>query len=342
MQVTSPSLVPTLRQKMQSSQVSPSSNSGIMQLLPSFRIAPTHRHGQGAFATKPISIGELIHVEAPLVIQDDMRSAQSILSSLCVQPTTLTQAYLNLHNAFGDGMEPLLGIFNSNCIPLAPVEPVPTVPDSILEHGVFLQLARFNNSCNPNTSLTWDERRSRITVHAIQPISAGAEITISYGQPMFAVKSDRRDYLQRTMGFLCTCSCCSLTGEASSVSDARRTELWRLFKAVPFLGHDGSAGLRAATQALQTLQTEGLHLYQDSFAFEAYQFCMLLCNATQAEQRATATSIPGGHQTLAGRTPTIVHARQWLERAYQWKVIASGCESDGATFFAQMLAQLPL
>ncbi|KAG8794921.1 hypothetical protein FRC16_010295 [Serendipita sp. 398] len=333
MQVTSPSLVPTLHQKMQSSQVSPSSNSGIMQLLPSFRIAPTHRHGQGAFATKPISIGELIHVEAPLVIQDDMRSAQSILSSLCVQPTTLTQAYLNLHNAFGDGMEPLLGIFNSNCIPLAPVEPVPTVPDSILEHGVFLQLARFNNSCNPNTSLTWDERRSRITVHAIQPISAGAEITISYGQPMFAVKSDRRDYLQRTMGFL---------WEASSVSDARRTELWRLFKAVPFLGHDGSAGLRAATQALQTLQTEGLHLYQDSFAFEAYQFCMLLCNATQAEQRATATSIPGGHQTLAGRTPTIVHARQWLERAYQWKVIASGCESDGATFFAQMLAQLPL
>lgn len=190
-------------------------------------------------------------MEQPLVVQDsDTRTAQSILSNLCRHPTTLTQAYLNLHNAFGEQVDPILGIFNSNSIPLAPVEPVPNPPGSILAYGVFLQLSRFNNSCSPNASITWDERKSQITVHALQPIPAGSEITVCYGQPLFATRSERRDYLQRTMGFRCTCSCCSLSDEASRASDARRTELWRLFKAVPFLGHDAAAGIRAVSRAL--------------------------------------------------------------------------------------------
>lgn len=33
------------------------------------------------------------------------------------------------------------------------------------------------------------------------------------------------------------------------------------------------------------------------------------------------------------------HAKRWLERAYQCKVVVSGRESDGAVFFAQLLAQ---
>lgn len=213
--------------------------------MPPFRVLPRPKHGNGAVATRPIARGELILVEQPLVVQDDVRSAQSILSNLCRHPTSLTQTYLNLYNAFTDQMDPIVGIFNSNCIPLAPVDPIPHQPGSILEYGVFLQLSRFNNSCSPNASMNWDERRSHITVHAIQPIPTGTEITICYGQPLFAVRGERREYLHRTMGFWCTCSCCSLPSDASQASDARRTELWRLFKAVPFLGHDAPAGIRA-------------------------------------------------------------------------------------------------
>jgi hypothetical protein len=33
------------------------------------------------------------------------------------------------------------------------------------------------------------------------------------------------------------------------------------------------------------------------------------------------------------------HAKHWLERAYQWKVIVSGRESEGTLFFAQLFAQ---
>lgn len=66
---------------------------------------------------------------------------------------------------------------------------------------------------------------------------------------------------------------------------------------------------------------------------------MLLRNADDAGggQRPSTTG--------PGRSPSaetyMHHAIQWLERAYQWKVITSGSESDGAQFFAQILSQLP-
>lgn len=195
-----------------------------------------------------------MHSEEPLVIQEDVRNSQSILSDLCAHPTALTQAYLNLHNAFVDTLpdDPILAIFNSNCLPLAPVEPVSrALADEngrILAHGVFLQLSYFNTSCTPNASITWDERRGRMTVHALEAICAGDELNISYGQPLFAVRNERREYLRRIRNFTCTCACCERGDgdeEARRASDARRAELCRLFKAVPFLGHDGPAGIRA-------------------------------------------------------------------------------------------------
>jgi hypothetical protein len=79
-----------------------------------------------------------------------------------------------------------------------------------------------------------------------------------------------------------------------------------------------------------------LNLYQDSFAYEAYQFCMLLRAADEDGQRVNMG--PGRSPTSETYTH---HAMQWLERAYQWKVITSGSESDGAQFFAQIMAQLP-
>lgn len=308
---------------------------------PLFRIGSTRRHGQGAIATRPIQPGQLVHYEEPLVIQEDVRNSQSILSNLCAHPTAFTQAYLNLHNAFVESLpeDPILAIFNSNCLPLAPVEPVSrSLSDEngrILAHGVFLQLSRFNNSCTPNASITWDERRGRMTVHALEPIRAGDELTICYGQPLFAVRNERREYLRHLRNFTCTCACCEREDgdeEARKASDARRTELCRLFKAVPFLGHDAPAGIRAATQAIQTLHTERLNLYLDSFAFEAYQFCVLL------RTEAHSNYPPSANRDPITTVMTINdHARQWIQRAYQWKVITSGRESDGALFFSQIL-----
>jgi len=229
-----------------------------------FRLSPspTYSLGTGALATRPIGRGELIHTEKPLVIQreDQIRSAHSIFAAICVHPTALQEAYLGLTNAFhsddADGatnVDALVGIFDSNCLPLAPVSPCPVsspYPNASSEqsYGVFLTLSKFNTSCCPNASLTWDEDRHMMAVYSIQPIAIGEEITISYGQPLFAVCAERREYLRRVKGFWCTCPCCTLQGEEERASDRRRAELCRLFKAVPFLGHDAPAGLRAVSR----------------------------------------------------------------------------------------------
>lgn len=318
---------------------------------PPFKFATSARcslgTGTGALATRPIGRGELLLAEQPLVIQhaDQPRNSHSIFTALCIHPTVAQEAYLSLPNAFlrnndASNVDALVGIFNTNCLPLAPVTPCPvpllssspsTNPEQA--HGVFLTLSKFNTSCHPNASLTWDQTRNVMSVHAIDTISPGDEITICYGQPLFAVCAERREYLMRLKGFWCMCRSCTLQGEESKASDRRRAELCRLFKAIPFLGHDAPAGLRVATQALQTLNAEGLNLYQDSFAYEAYQFCMLLRG-------------PAMHNSIMSRASSTSesyvytqNAKHWLEHAYQWKVTVSGRESEGAMFFAQLLAQ---
>ena len=214
--------------------------------------------GAGALATRPIGRGELLLTEQPLVIQqeDQIRSSHSIFTALCLHPTTLQEAYLSLPNAFthndphdATNIDGLVGIFNTNCLPLAPVSPCPVptpYPSASSEqaHGVFLTLSKFNTSCRPNASLTWDEARHIMSLHAIEPILLGDEITICYGQPLFAVCAERREYLAKAKGFWCVCRCCSSQGEEARASDRRRSELCRLFKAIPFLGHDAPAGLR--------------------------------------------------------------------------------------------------
>jgi hypothetical protein len=232
---------------------------------PAFKFGPsptyTHGTGAGALATRPIGRGELIYTEQPLVIQqvDQIRSAHSIFASLCVHPTALQEAYLSLPNAFSNNntsdatsVDALVGIFNSNCLPLAPVTPCPlpsSHPSASSEqaYGVFLTLSKFNTSCRPNASLSWDESRHVMAVYGIEPIPLGEEITVCYGQPLFAMCTERRDYLRRVKGFWCVCRCCALQGEEERASDRRRAELCRLFKAVPFLGHDAAAGLRAVS-----------------------------------------------------------------------------------------------
>jgi hypothetical protein len=241
-----------------------------------FGASPTYTlgSGTGALANRPICRGELIHVEQPLVVQqvDQILSAHSIFVSLCVHPTDLQEAYLSLPNAFPNtngsdvaNVDTLVGIFNSNCLPLGPAAPCPlpssySTASSEQAHGVFLTLSKFNTSCRPNAALSWDEKRHVMAVYGIEPIPLGEEITICYGQPLFAMCAERREYLRRVKGFWCVCRCCALQGEEERASDRRRAELCRLFRAVPFLGHDASAGLRAVSSYLSSTHPWSRHI----------------------------------------------------------------------------------
>jgi hypothetical protein len=88
-----------------------------------------------------------------------------------------------------------------------------------------------------------------MSLHALRPIATNEEITISYGQPLFATRAERRSYLKRTRGFDCTCGACRSTDPSS---DARREELKRLFTGIPFVP-DPATGVKMVRIPLRTI-----------------------------------------------------------------------------------------
>jgi SET domain len=197
---------------------------------PPFHIAQTST-GEGAVATRPIRAGQLLFVEnEPLVIQPENASEQSILASLCHLPPARSQAFFTLSTSF-DRKTPIRDIFQTNALPLGPCLPVSS-SDPDMAYGVFTTLSRLNNSCTPNAAATWNDVTQCMSLHALRPISKNEELTISYGQPLFATRAERHSYLKRTRGFDCICAACRTIDPSS---DARREELKRLFTSIPFV-----------------------------------------------------------------------------------------------------------
>ena len=82
-------------------------------------------------------------------------------------------------------------------------------------HGVFQIASRFNHSCVPNAFFTWNRMLNMngnvgaLTIHAILPIAAGEEISVSYqkvrGLPK--ARSSRNTPLVRDYCFLLRLPC---------------------------------------------------------------------------------------------------------------------------------------
>jgi len=215
-------------------------------LDPPFHISQTTT-GDGAVATRPIRPGQLLFVENdPLVIQPEDASEQSILAALCHLPPARSQAFFTLSTSL-DRKTPIRDIFQTNALPLGPCVPVSSSEPDIA-YGVFTTLSRLNNSCTPNAAATWNDVTQRMSLHALRPIATNEEITITYGQPLFATRAERRSYLKRTRGFDCICGACRSTDPSS---DARREELKRLFTSIPFVP-DPATGVKMVRIPLHT------------------------------------------------------------------------------------------
>ena len=104
-----------------------------------------------------------------------------------------------------------------------------------------------------------------MSLHALRPIATNEEITISYGQPLFATRAERRSYLKLTRGFDCNCRACRSTDPSS---DARREELKRLFMSIPFVP-DPATGVKMVRIPLQTI-----HINNPSDASRVVRCCL--------------------------------------------------------------------
>jgi hypothetical protein len=75
-------------------------------------------------------------------------------------------------------------------------------------HGaaIFPNAARFNHSCSPNATFTWNPNIDMETIHIINPVKAGDEITLCYCD-MSSEKTFRTWELKH-YGFVCVCPAC--------------------------------------------------------------------------------------------------------------------------------------
>ncbi|KAF4625252.1 hypothetical protein G7Y89_g12916 [Cudoniella acicularis] len=182
-----------------------------------FEIKSLPDKGRALVARFNIAKGKRILCEKPLFTTENLSPITLMESNIATKLKTLSKTeqrqFLSLHNNF-PGKHPFSGIVKTNALPCGP---------GAVTSGVYPTICLINHRCLPNAHNNWNSDLQRETIHAIQYIRAGDEITIPYDQG--GSSSSRRTYLQNAFGFDCTCTLCSLSPPELESSDARRVQI---------------------------------------------------------------------------------------------------------------------
>ncbi|ORY08989.1 hypothetical protein BCR34DRAFT_625973 [Clohesyomyces aquaticus] len=213
-----------------------------------YEIRAVNSKGYGCFALKPIKIGTRILADSPLLI---VREAEYLLVDIQAEFDKLSATdqalYYTLHSAHNQdpnnwpkGIHPtvlgrerqriqeqhnartgkdanLISIFQTNCM------------EKDGGAAVFPNAARFNHSCNPNACFAWNSAIQKETIHAIQDIAEGEQITLAYCDTTHD-KATRLWELKH-YGFVCDCRACADGSDPTSFaakSAARRYRMMEL------------------------------------------------------------------------------------------------------------------
>ncbi len=90
--------------------------------------------------------------------------------------------------------------------------------------GMLIEASRFNHSCTPNLSHTWNDELQKRTFRTIREIQDDEELTISY-IPLLQRPEARSQSLFEQFGFTCNCNACDESSKFGRLSADRRTQL---------------------------------------------------------------------------------------------------------------------
>ncbi|KAF4448691.1 SET domain-containing protein 5 [Fusarium austroafricanum] len=217
---------------------------------PLFEVRDIPTKGRGLFATVDIPLGTRILCEVPLLLAHPM-SPDDLEIALAIKLKTLSKSqqrkFLSLHNN-SPGKYPFGGIVRTNALPCGPGAAV---------GGVYPTICLINHSCLANSHNNWNSEEGHETIHAIRPIEAGEEITICYDQG--GPSAVRKATFEKSFGFDCTCSLCTLPAPELKASDNRRLRIQQLDanigNPVTMMNNPKSC-LKACYSLLQTLREE--------------------------------------------------------------------------------------
>lgn len=243
--------------------------------------------GYGCFAVKSIERGTRILGDDPLLvvpIADYLRSdIEEAFEQLSAEEKAL---YFTLHS--GHGQDPkawpsrihstvtgrerqriqeqheartgkcasLISIFQTNCM------------EWNNGAAVFANAARFNHYCNPNACFTWNSAIGKETIHIINEVGAGEEITLSYCDMIH--DKTLRSWELKHYGFVCDCRACTEDEDDDTTfahqSAMRRFRLQELERETRYLrGARLGEGVKEADFVSKLLQLAALHQQEGDF-----------------------------------------------------------------------------
>ena len=183
--------------------------------------------GKGLVAITKIPKGTRILSEAPIFrVPWDNSNIKALerIDANEVERLNVDQqrSFFDLTNIYENAHSRSLGIARTNVLPLS---------SNASSGGLFLEASLINHSCQHNSQNTWNENIRRLTIHALQDIREGEEITITY-LPTTPAYAERQRFLQEKFKFDCKCELCLLPRTERECSDTRLREIQAIDKAI--------------------------------------------------------------------------------------------------------------
>jgi len=275
--------------------------------------------GLGIVATRTIPRGQRILSEAPFLViyhseifpwekqLDEFRNGgivpsafeRQVLAKLLDSPET-HQAFWALCDSHSRNERTACGVMLSNSLSMGP---------RLQDSGMLALGSRFNHSCSPNVSYSWQEELGRYFFHTACDVQEGDELTISYVSP-FRPRSIRQDTLAVQFKFKCCCACCSLDPCAIKASDERRCKMFILEKKLASL-LEVSPSEKQVTNALSAVS----------------ELVSLIEEELQGNPKYKARAYYSGMQiTLAAECPE--EAMQLVEKMQEQAILTVGEDGD--------------
>ena len=201
--------------------------------------------GKGVVAARPIKRGEFLLSEPPLFTLPPSPTNSTILGALTKCSREEQRQYFALANTYKGRLLPALAIFETNFLLLGNGHLYADRRQQQEQEtaGIFLLASRFNSSCTPNVSKSWDELRRVMVFRTLRDVAEGEELCFNYCGVLSTQEERKREMLE-DFGFECLCSACRLEGEEALESDKRRSTISRLFDEVGRCGKEPTLGIR--------------------------------------------------------------------------------------------------
>ncbi|GAA5982035.1 hypothetical protein JCM11641_004304 [Rhodosporidiobolus odoratus] len=262
--------------------------------------------GLGAFASRDLSIGQLLIAERPLCIWPNGLSAPQAQDLFNQMSDKQKKVFMELTDGGAETRKEYSELdevrvrraCNGFSLPILGVEEM----EGRTAGFVFPRIARVNHSCAPNAAQVMNWSTLRLELYSITPTARDTELTIEYLPSLLLLThSERQTALKTSFGFSrCLCPVCTAPPAEIERSDERRREIKRLVGGLREGARDRKETMRKMERVRVLCEEEGVRGLPD-FGDENLNssFAVYKSLYARAQREAGAISVEAGAVVMA-------------------------------------------